>query len=271
MFRPVRNSTFGFGRRLMQQLHRRRRYALALSWLIIPILVMSLPRDKQDRYLLPLLPAAAVIAGRGCVAAAAGARRGWRAMSAWFGVQVVLVVIAALAAPIAGMTVLRTGDGAPWYSMLLGSVALAAAVFASMLMFWIVRRSPLAVIGAGGTVILATAALLLWGYKDAPDGRAEHKPLADQVRALRPGAAVAYFEPHKQPRPAPSDLAIYMNQATPTIRAEHGKTPSIPENQWPAILVVLQREQEQPPEVPGWRILKTVKYGKRTWHALERK
>lgn len=252
-----------------------RGYLLALLLLFVPLVVMSCVRDKNERYLLPVLPAAAVLAGRGLIAVLAGVRRRRPFAVGVMGLQLGLVSAMVVALPAIGMTkVLKRVDGHPWFDRPLGVTALAAGVALAIALFVVSRRGrPAAALGLAALGMFAVNALLLWGYKDDPTGRAEMKPIVDRILAKYPDPAVAYVDAQK---PLPPDLPIYLNRVVPNVKpAVAAKATTQPADAWPAgrspdVLVMLQRENGPAPMLPGWRSFAKEPYKKRFWHAMER-
>jgi 4-amino-4-deoxy-L-arabinose transferase-like glycosyltransferase len=253
-----------------------RGYLLALLLLLVPLVVMSLVRDKNERYLLPVLPAAAVLCGRGLLAVLAGVRRRRRVAVAAFDAQIGLVAALLVLLPTVGLTTVAVArvDGHPWFGRPLGLAALAAGVATTVALFWLVRRGRLAAaVGLAAAGMLAANALLLWGYKDDPSGRAEMRPIADDILARHPDPVVVYCDPQK---PLPPDLPIYLNRVVrnvkPAAAAAATTQPAVgwPDGRVPDVVVMLQREAAPPPKLPGWRSFAREPYKKRYWHALER-
>ena len=267
-----------------------RGYLLALLLLLVPLVVMSLVRDKSERYLMPVLPAAAVLAGRGMVAvlAAARSKRAARPVAvAVLSLQLGLVAALLLALPIVGLGrfAVARADGRPWFGWPLGLAALAGGAAVVATMFAVARRGrPALAVGLAAAGLLAANALLIWGYKDDPAGRAEMRPIADRILARHPDPVVVYSDPQK---PLPPDLPIYLNRVVRNVRpavaarattrpagtpaaAGEPASPGWPDGRTPDVVVMLQRENAPPPALPGWRPFAKEPYKKRFWHALER-
>ena len=254
---------------------RHRGYLLALLWVGVPILVMSLFKDKNERYLLPLLPAAAILAARGLLAMLAGIRRSRRDAGAWLMSQFIIVGVIAITLPLAGMISPsslpgwltdfwpQSVDGGSWYPLRLGVLCLVLAVVAVVAMLRPPGRTPIASVGIAAVLMLGVNALLLWGYKDSPSGRSEMRPIAERILAHSPAARVAYHEPDG--KPMPPDLAIYLNRVVRPLEAMRRRGDTEPD-----VIVTLQREKEPQPVMDGWRSFAKEPYGKRFWHALEK-
>jgi len=258
---------------------RHRGYLLAACWLLLPVIVMSLFRDKSERYLLPMLQMAALLAARGLVAAFAGVRRRRADAGFFLAIHLVIVAAMALALPVAGgiradalpqwlpqsLQTVWPGrvDKLAWFPSLVTGVAVVIAIIAVVAMLLLLRRGRAA--GAlllAAVLMLAVNGLMLWGYRDAPSGRSEMRPIAERIRGYAPAAVVAYHDPGG--KPMPPDLSIYLNRVVrplPAIRRRGDPEPDV--------IVMLQREQEPPPMLPGWRSFASEPYGRRHWHALK--
>ncbi|QOV92202.1 ArnT family glycosyltransferase [Humisphaera borealis] len=257
------------------KVQRHRGYLLAMLWLAVPILVMSLFKDKNERYLLPLLPPAAILAARGLLAMIAGMRRGRRDAGAWLASHFVLVGGIAIVLPLVGVISPQalpasltsawpvSASGGAWYEPRLGLPCLALAIAATVTMFRPPRRSVIAGVGIAAVLMLAANALLLWGYKDTPAGRSEMRPIAERIIAQSAGTRVAYHDPGG--KPMPPDLAIYLNRVVRPLEAVRRRGDDEPD-----IIVMLQRENQRPPSLPGWHSFASEPYGKRYWHALKK-
>jgi 4-amino-4-deoxy-L-arabinose transferase-like glycosyltransferase len=192
-----------------------RHVVLPLMLLLVPVLVMSFFRDREIRYLIPLLPPAAVLAGWAVVELLAppeGPRwRGWMVgLLHWLPMLAVTAGLLIAASPV-GM--IKTREGTPWYSLrqaVVGAVIIAVIVIGSLVAQ---RRWRV------GAVLVGTAVVMLpWyvvmnaGYRFYPDGRSEMRPLAERMLASHPEAKVYSFRADRPIRRAPIDLAIYLNR-----------------------------------------------------------
>ena len=239
-----------------------RRYMLPFYWLVVPIIVMSLFRDKHERYLLPLLPAAAIFGGRGLVMLVSKPSR-------WLGLQLALIAAAAIALPILGLmpSVVGRSDGSALFGSALGVMALLLALAATAAMFLLRVRKPVVSLGVSVMTLLAVNALALWGYAHTAAGQSEMRPIAERILDRDPRAVVGYCDPRKDPKPMPPDIAIFLNRAVEQVDSDFlTRRTDRPAD----VLVMLQRENEPPPAPPGWKSFAAEPYGKRFWHALSR-
>lgn len=92
------------------------RRGLWLGWVLAPFLLFSLVSGKQPHYLLPVLPALALLVARGMEGMGAGLARAWGVGLFWCGMGAVLLI-----APWGGLS-------APWSSVLQGPGVLWAVI-----------------------------------------------------------------------------------------------------------------------------------------------
>lgn len=242
----------------------------ALLLTLVPIVVMSLFRDKNERYLLPMLPPAAILAARAAVGwwqtrpdATARDPAGKLVEAIHWGTLFVL----ALGLPIAGPLLPKLGLGAAWFN---GAVAIATAAGAIPIVVigYILRRRT-----TGGRAVFAavaaTASLLLVLQFPAMHGygriaTSDLKPLADAVLAEFPDAQVYQFEPAGRTR-VRMDLPIYLGRATRAIGpAEMPRSPG----QRPQVVVFLDRHADRQPSLdPPWKEFATGAGRKGGWRA----
>lgn len=257
---------------------RHRGYLLALLWLLVPVLGMSLVKDKNDRYLLPLLAPTAVIAARGLIGLIAGYRRKQWDARIWLSVQWTIVAVMAVGLPLVGTLPTAWADwmpsavsevwpkridGSAWFRPLPGIVLTAVfAAFAAGMIRSVAH--PARALGLAILLLLSVNVLALWGYRHMPGSRSEMRPIAERILAHDRTATVAYYVPDG--KAMPPDLAIYLNRPVrpPPDPARRRQEPE------PEVLVTLQRESQTPPQVPGWTSFASEPYGRRFWHAMER-
>src|SRR5205814_2356084 len=83
---------------------------LALLLVALPVVVMSFFPDRKERYLLPLLAPAAILAS-------IGVRQVMRSEARWAWIAHGIVLLAiAIGLPLTGTISLKTVNGQPWYS-----------------------------------------------------------------------------------------------------------------------------------------------------------
>ena len=221
---------------------------LALCLLLAPILIMIWFPDRKERYLVPMLPPAAVLTAMGLLAVA-------------------LVCVAAIGLPIAAMLLPRNrtdGDLAPWLApgiaIPLAGLGLALAVGAILA----TRRFGTAGLVAGTVAATMFCANVYYaGYGRSYEGRSELKPLAVAVRAefddFRP-----IWSGDKGPQ---GDLTLYLGRPIPW-----AEDPTALPADGPPVVWFARREKRDPELSipPGWRVLASTRRGSSTWYAIVR-
>lgn len=192
------------------------RSMLPVLMVIVPILIMSLARDKTERYLLPILPAASVVAAIGWAA--------FRNLGVARAIHWAIVAIFAIAFPIAALLF-----DPPWITFPIGALILIGAALLVCVGLAVQRASPAALIYTTLLLMLGLQILFIWGYRTTRSGSAELRPLAETIASEYPAAVVWNVRPADK-RPPP-ELGIYLNrviQWTDSIsKIEAGETPQI--------------------------------------------
>jgi hypothetical protein len=192
---------------------RRERNAAQLAlWLVlVPLVVMSFFAERKPRYILPIIPAAAVLSAWPLVHVMRGEGLRWLRH-----VQVVLHWGCVVAIPLAGIVLAsqrwRLPDGTPWIAW---PVALTLALTLVVLILFAVmfgkrRETPLLIVT--GVAMLAFDAVYVHGNSRDTRGRSEMKPLADAIAATAPNLAAFSYFPADPSHSAPPDLSIYLNR-----------------------------------------------------------
>jgi 4-amino-4-deoxy-L-arabinose transferase-like glycosyltransferase len=226
------------------------RLVLAFVLVVVPLVVMTFFRDRKDRYALPMIPPAAVLAG------AALARHVWeRRQDRWILVaQWALVGAIALGLPIAGFALLRTIDGSRWYTPVFATAAAGYGAITILVGILMSRRTIAALFVATLAIMLGAQAMFMDGYRDAREGRSEMRPLADAIVSLYPDAEV--INGRTDGKRLATDLAIYLNRSTRRVDEWRALAPG--ERPW--VVVLQQRPTEPEPIAPdGWVAVAKVK------------
>jgi len=211
---------------------------LALLLVAVPIVVMTFFRDRKDRYLLPMVGPASVLAAH---AVRESLLRGeMRTILA----HRVLVAILGIAGPVAALLLTRRG-GLAWpgdIPIVIGAAALSAGLLVAL-------RRPGRLVWAGALVMLIVQAVGMHFYQRTDDGgRSGMKPFADAIRQSTRDADIYYYRPDGKLKLAPNDLAIYLNR--PVVRTTTLPAP-IPARR--VVVVTVQQKGEPPPPFPpGW-------------------
>ncbi|MGA2500194.1 MAG: glycosyltransferase family 39 protein [Tepidisphaeraceae bacterium] len=243
----------------------RRRMSLMVLLVWLPVIVMSFFAARRPRYVLPLVAPLAVLAA-------------WRIQQhfvrpeAWkkadrllvFGHGAIVTVLA-VGVPVAGMLGIwsaQTVEGRPWYGLPLGLTFLAGAI-AVLVVMW--RRMADWRFHVGGSValMLMLAVLVLWGYKDSPNGRSPARELAARLLQRYPDAE--YYSFSKKGHDSPTELTVYLNSEV----RRCASLAKIRASARPQI-VFLGTDQEHTPDRRGWRLIDKQLIGKAWWYAMVR-
>jgi hypothetical protein len=234
--------------------------------LVLTIVVMSCFRDRKDRYLLPMVGVASVIAAQSFDATLRRRRGALPVLVHWF----TLVVIACV--PLLGMRTfaVKTVEGGPWFEpgfALLATISGVAIVALGALLYhragW--RAAP---VGATVALMLLLQAAGIRGYRLSREGRSEMRPLAESIRTRYPDVQMYHWRADGQMKRAPVDLSIYMNRVTKWM-PDPATLP--PHEGRPQVFIALEPRGEPEPVAPaGWTFFGRVKRDKDWYRAYVR-
>jgi len=238
----------------------------AVLLLIAPIVVMSLVKDKNERYLLPMIAPLALVTAY-AILPQLRPRMALNATEMWLArahACVLLALAAGLPLVMSNARWLPRLDGGAWLpgNIAVIASAIGAGVWAIAIVAW--RRSPVTMIASTLCIMLTAHALFLYGYRESPRGRSQMLGIADAIHAVRPSATVYYVDTDDSPKAIPQDLQIYLNRAVRTVY----KVDDMPAPSSDRVLVMLRREGEDAPTIPGWIELARRPWGGRSWNAL---
>jgi 4-amino-4-deoxy-L-arabinose transferase-like glycosyltransferase len=237
-------------------------FAFALMLIAVPIVVMSFFPDRKERYLLPLIGPASILAARGIVAMLDPTdKRRVPPLVQW-----AILAVIAIGLPIAGAISLKRIDGTPWYTH--ASAACAAVVAATLIVIGIQqsRRYGFVLVVATAVIMLMLQPLFLFGYRDAREGRSEMKPLADVIRFVAPDGVVYNWRP-EGPKRADVSLSIYLNRPTVWV----GSPSDIPRGDRSQVMITQQKPDRPAREAPdGWTYLDEVAHDNNRYLAFVR-
>ena len=237
-------------------------FVLALMLVVVPLLVMSFAKDKNERYALPMTAPAAVLAAGAAVAWWKSDRRD-PAGRVVEGAHWLTLAVLAVGMPVLGLWAPRFGLGdQPWFPAGVG-VAIGAAALCVVALGWLLTRR-LGVAAAAGTaaaLVLLLQYPLMRGYSRV--ARSDLKPLADAVWAQYPDAALYEYEPGTRTRTY-LDLPIYAGRLTSKVNDPSALRPG----RRPQIVVFFHRKGEPPALGEPWRELMTGGGRKDHWRAF---
>lgn len=254
-----------------------RRYWLLLAWLVLPMAVMWFFPKQRDRYLLPILGPASLIAAYGLIRHLPEWGRGDGMAKLMVRLHIAILATAAIGLPIWGAlsahlnvpnsAKLLTEEGQPWYSPGLAAAVVVFAIIALVASLLWYRRSRIGLIA--GTVVLTLLfdLVLMWGYSRSPDGRSHGKEFDDAILAQYPDAVVYDVEPKR--RWLPLEMLIYFNRDV--IKGYDEST--ITGTDHPQVLIyppVGREHEEQPPAPPGFEPIVVQHANTGAWWAFVR-
>jgi 4-amino-4-deoxy-L-arabinose transferase-like glycosyltransferase len=237
---------------------------LSILVLVIPIIVMSLVKDKNERYLLPLAPAGALVAAFALLPQLRPGREQSRVDRSLRQLHMIVLFVIAVGVPAAGAIATLQRGGEAWWSWQFAAVAVGLMVLIPIALNFIHVKRPASLVVLTALLMLCANALFLYGYKTSMNGRSEMRAVADDILAHHPQAEVYYVDTRESPKAIPQDLQIYLNRR---VRTVYGLSP-LPAPQPGRVLVVLQREHEPDPNIAGWKHFARQPWGERGWHAL---
>jgi 4-amino-4-deoxy-L-arabinose transferase-like glycosyltransferase len=241
-----------------------RRIVLPLAMVVMPIVIMSLFRDRKERYLLPLLGPAAVLAAFALVRSIRSVRLNLPARLA-LGAHWAMILLVGVAFPLAAMSGwladLRTVDGSPWLGVGWGTATILFVVIGVGGLALAACRRPALIVPATAILVLAMFYPYVHGYSQSNKGRSELRPLAELIRQHAPDARVYEIRQRGRKLP-PQDLPIYVNRnriPVPSVR-------DIPPSQHPQIYIELWRGGDAEPDpAAGWRVFAKVARNEQDW------
>lgn len=241
---------------------------LALFLAIVPIVIMSFFKDKPERYVLPMAPAASILAAGAAVGWFRSGRRdssGWVVEIAYWATLAVL----AIGAPAMGLLAPRLNLGERWMTPVL-AVAVGIATFALVVAGFVIARGALrrgrweggavATFSTGAAVMLLLQYPFLRGY--SRHATSDLKPLADAVWAKYPDATLHEYDPGTRTRTY-LDLPIYAGRVSRKVR----DLADLPQSDRPHVVVFFERRGGEADPPPPWQELAAGDGRKNRWRA----
>jgi 4-amino-4-deoxy-L-arabinose transferase-like glycosyltransferase len=239
----------------------------ALTMLVWPILIMALFRDRQIRYLLPMLAPAAVLTAA-VVKLWCDAPPRDRVAQLLSAIHWITLAVLAIGFPLAAagfVKQIRTIDDAPWFAL---PFAIVIALTSGILIVAGVvfqRRWRGSLVATTLILMLGLQAVFMLGYRDSDRGRSDQRPIADAIVNQYPDAVVYNAHP-EQTRPRP-DMLIYLSRTV----AWTPQPEMIPPSPRPQVLLMFQRRRTaEPTPPPGWQPLIKARRREDWWHAFVR-
>lgn len=232
------------------------------AWLLfmVPLLVMSFASDKPERYALPLVAPAAILAAH-IAAILIRSRPHWNAGDKLVIALQWLILFIFPAILVAGSLWRGSAIGfEPWVGVAVGVLGLFLAAGA-----WIRRNAnPWSVIIATALCALMIYPLTAIAYSVSRNGQGESRLIADQLVGRFPEFRAYYYDPRQQPRHIPTDMGIYLNRPVMTISHPSQIAPG----PTPALVLMLQRRGDPMPVCPGGELELSEPIDKYTCHVF---
>ena len=189
---------------------------MAIFLLVLPIAALQPFAERRDRYLLPMIVPASLIAAYGVLKHVPK----WRKWTGWQRLLVILhgcvLIVFGIGLPIWGHYLQKTVEGQPWYSAQTTATAILAAVVIGAVSLLIYRKSRFGFIAGTVAIMLLANLVFLSGYRNSSSGRSEGKRLADQILSAYPDALIYNAAP-KNRSLLPLELLIYLDRDVPSI------------------------------------------------------
>jgi 4-amino-4-deoxy-L-arabinose transferase-like glycosyltransferase len=236
------------------------RMLLAVFLVVVPLLVMTVVKDRKDRYMLPVIGPAAVLAGYGLVSL-------WAKRDRWTGLDRagvaqhwVILGIIGVAAPVAGALFWKEA-GIDLRLALAVAGGSAVAILAGIR----IREQPAGMLAASVVVMLAMATLAVDAYRRTGQGQSDMRPLARMIWRTYPGAVM--YNAHPRGKRVSTDLSIYLNRVTRLISMEEWA--ELKAGAKPFVTVTIHdKGKEVPVSPPGWKFVGRVKRDDDWWMAF---
>ena len=242
-----------------------RRGIFALLLVVMPILIRLGFKDKNERYLLPMLAPAAVLAADALVRS--GDKRYEMAKAIAIAFAWGSLIVIGIGLPLAGLF-LKTIEGNPWWSwqFAAGAVVVLGALLA--LGFYLNRRAQWTLAATAAVIMLASQALFTRGYVQSEGGRSDMKPLADAIVARTPiDAEVWDYRPAGWPGQLPVDTIIYLNRLVHQIDDPQSLASR---SRSQVVLIYLARDVALPETFNRWTSIGEVPRDRGHWRAYVR-
>jgi 4-amino-4-deoxy-L-arabinose transferase-like glycosyltransferase len=240
----------------------------ALWLLLLPLVVMSLVPDRKERYLLPMLVPASLVAAFGASLLLERLRspgRLDRLASLLHWSPLAIVVLAIPVVGLVGVEAVRRVDGTPWYSVPFAATAILVPGLLVAMSIARCRHKPAALVfGTVGTMLFLQI-VVMQGYRDSREGRNELRAFAETI--VRERHAATWYHVSDSDQLAPADLGIYSNRVVRrTARAS-----DIPRSPGGEVLLLRQRKRDAEPTPPeGFTFLLRGRRDDNWWWAFER-
>ena len=249
-----------------QKLRRSKKVALALSLVVLPIIALSFLHDRKERYLLPMIGPAAILAAHAAVRLKRAHPLRQKAARVVWNIHWGLLSVLTIGLPLFGGIKLKRLDGGFWYSPTLAILASMAGAGVIAIGLFLQRMRRDSFILTGGAVMLLVNLLLLYGLTASPEGLSEMKPVADRIHADFPAGTVIYYDPPPRVKPVTLDLDIYLDRIVHVT----SDLPPSPVYDGVSALIVLRKPDDPEPKFKGWKSHSDLVSRKHHWYVMVR-
>ncbi|HUB26164.1 MAG TPA: hypothetical protein VL992_12105, partial [Tepidisphaeraceae bacterium] len=239
---------------------------LALFLLVLPIAIAQPFPERRDRYLLPMVGPAALIAAYGVLRHVPRWRQWTSGQALLVAIQGIGVIVFAAGLPIWGHLRLKTVDGQPWYDLATTLLFCAMSLAIGTAALLVYRKTRIGFIGGTVGLMLLTNLVFLSGYRNSSNGRSDGKLLAEQILSAYPNALIYNAAPKIRPV-LPLELLIYLDRDVPSLR----RPAALARADRPQVLVYPPSADGVPPVAPpGFREFAEQKINTGMFHVFVR-
>ena len=235
--------------------------ALALTLVFVPLIIMTFPHDRQDRYALPMIAPAAVVVAIGVLEHL----RSWKHPSRTDALVLTLhwLTLAGIAVAFPILAATRAMGTCPWLSMPFAIIEASLGGLLVLAGVGLHRLRPSGLVSMTFITMLIAQAVIFKGYCQSPQGQSDMKPMAELLAGRYPDAV--FYNAHPTGKRPPTDLGVYLNR---TIRWT-GDPAALQSGPHPLVLFMLQNKGEPiPAPPPGWEFADRATHDKDWWWAF---
>jgi len=233
---------------------------LGFVLLVLPLIVMSFAKDRFQRYLIPLSPAAALLAAGPLVEYVRGRLNGyWIAIVHW-----AIVLVLAVGMPIAmGLGAGKSQqavDGGPLLGGLHAGVIAATGLLLVIVGIMLQRRRRDAMVWVTFVIMLGFQAVYYRGLGKNVGGRCELAGVADEIATQYPDAQIYVLRGRNKNVISVygNELSIYLNR--PVNFAP--RTDAVPTSDRPQVMLLVRGKNDPAlGPIPSWEPLKILRGG----------
>lgn len=233
---------------------------LGLLLLAIPLIVMSFAKDRFQRYLTPLSPAAALLAAGQLVEYVRGRLNGrWISIIHW-GTVLAMAVGMPIGMGLSAGKSMQTVDGLPQLSTGQAAVIAGGGLILVIVGILLQKRRRDALVWVTAIIMLGFQAVYYRGMGKNVGGRCELAGVADEIAGKYPDAEIYVLKGRNKNVISVygNELSIYLNR--PVNFAP--KTDEVPTSDRPQVMLLVQGKNAKAlGPIPGWESMVTLRGG----------